>query len=1004
MVFADLSGFTAMSERLDPEEVREVLAACFVELVDVIESHQGTVEKYIGDCIVAIFGAPLAQEDHAVKALKTSLGLLKRLEEFNGERELDLGLHIGVNSGLVVAGEIRAGSTRQYAVTGDTVNLAARLEGKSSTGEILVGPETYRLTQHLFQFGPPVPLSLKGKAQPVPARLLVGESEAPQEALTPIFGRSREMSELLEEALKPGLVEVSGPSGIGKTFVANHLAQELADAVVVSANPGETGEPFELFHQILDRMLPEGSSVSGIRDLIDARNLEVEPEHLAPLLGKPIPGHPDAAGAQTLTRIAVTRLFMGMPETAHVTIMVDDGQWADPSSMELLAHLSEQDLCRGLVFCRSESRRDEASLFKVFPLGPLDPDGIEEYLSWLLPEEKRKTVEDLARRSGGHPLFARELARQVTERTDFRALPGSLQAAVMARVDALAPAVKEVLEVASVLGPEFLEGELQGLCSDHRPAIDSGFLGRVEGGKLGFRHKLAQEAIYESLSLRRRRKLQYTVAEFLSERGAGDNRLAFHYSAAEEWEKAAYHIQRVAEHAVSLAADRETLESFQRTLEIRQKASRTGVADEFELLQTERQLGEVKLRQGDLAGATEHLRKAADMLGFAVPVGRWAVRLRLLRSVAGWLSGRGGGDYPESHRAQRELFRILKSLCFAEVSQPENFLLYSLEHLKVARACGDYDGIAVAQAGFGMAFDFAGAPRLAGLWHRKALKSSRRSLENLTHALVNLGAGVHYSLVGKCSDARAHLLEAVTRAKQFGDLKTWSTALVELAMLDTLSGALDSAEKVGLELAEIGRTTGDRQCRAWGDLALGRIALLEEDWPRAEQYLSRSQVTLKEAEDCFSLMLTYSHLVILHLRMGNPELAEEVLKAGEAEALEQNIRGHLVGWLALARAEFELQRGGPALKASQVALRKTRHTMGGVSNALRIRANCLWAAGDHAKARQVWEQAKTVAFQRGEMMVAAQVQLDRFRFSGEGPSFANLRESFSVLRAHKKIT
>jgi class 3 adenylate cyclase/tetratricopeptide (TPR) repeat protein len=994
VIFADLSGFTAMSERLDPEEVRELLSSCFEELVDVIESHQGTVEKYIGDCIVAIFGAPLAQEDHALKALKTCLGLLTRLEDFNVKNGLELGLHIGVNSGLVVAGEIRAGSTSQYAVTGDTVNLAARLEGKSSTGEILVGPETYRLSDHLFRFGPPRPLTLKGKAEPVPARLCLGLAEAPRQALTPIFGREHALVALKRKAAKPGITEVQGSSGIGKTFLAQHLAHVLADAVVVNVDPDMASEPFSALREILDNLLPGG--LAQLQQIIEQRSLDLNKEHLAPVQGNPIPGLKDAGSAQTLTRMAVTRLFIGLSETAHATLMVDDAQWLDPSSRGLLAHLSEQRLCRGFLFSRSEGQTQESE-FDLLRLAPLEKSSAEAYLTTLLPDADSKLIKRLAKRSGGHPLFVRELARQARDHSDMKTLPGNLQAAVMARVDSLDSETREVLEIAATLGPEFSESELKSLCPDYQRGLESGFLKRVEEQKLSFHHKLAQESIYESLSLRRRRQLHQVIAEFLEENRASDGRLAYHFTASEDWVRAGLHLQKVADHAVSLAADKETTESFAKTLEIRKKAG-GGNSDEFEVLQTERRLGEVKLRQGDLIGAREHLQRAAEFVGFKVPQGRWAVRGRLARSVFDWLLLRGSGDYPSERRRQRELFRILKALCFAEVSQPENFLLYSLEHMKVAKACGDYDGVAVAQAGFGMAFDFAGWPRLAAYYHRRALGTASRCLQNLTHALANLGAGCHFALKGRGVDARAHLQEAVVRSRQSGDLKIWSTALVELATLDTYAGALNNASEAGSELLEIGRTSGDRQCQAWGELTLGRLESYVGGLENAAEHLTRAEEMAREAEDFFSLSLIQSHLVLVHLQQDEPEAAEKILVVGEQMAVAQSLRGHLVGWLALARAEFEVHRGSPQAKlATERAISRTHHTMGGPSHALRVRAKSLWRNYQQQPALKLWDKAERVALERGELLTAALARLEKARETELGPSYANLKEALATL-------
>jgi class 3 adenylate cyclase len=178
IVFTDVSGFTALSEKLDPEKVRELINACFDWLVPVVQKYDGTIDKFIGDEIMALFGAPIAHEDDPERALRAALEMMDAITAFNHANGTALGLHAGINTGLVVAGQIGGHDRRDYSVMGDAVNLAARLEQASSDGEILVGPATYRLTKQLFDFEPIALLTLKGKEAPVEVHRLVGANGA----------------------------------------------------------------------------------------------------------------------------------------------------------------------------------------------------------------------------------------------------------------------------------------------------------------------------------------------------------------------------------------------------------------------------------------------------------------------------------------------------------------------------------------------------------------------------------------------------------------------------------------------------------------------------------------------------------------------------------------------------------------------------------------------------------------------------------------------------------
>ena len=174
IVFTDVSGFTALSEKLDPEKVRDLINACFDWLVPVVQKYDGTIDKFIGDEIMALFGAPIAHEDDAERALRAALEMMDAIAAFNHANGTELGLHAGINTGLVVAGQIGGHDRRDYSVMGDAVNLAARLEDASSVGEIFVGPATYRLTQRIFEFEPVAALKLKGKKSPVEVHRLLG--------------------------------------------------------------------------------------------------------------------------------------------------------------------------------------------------------------------------------------------------------------------------------------------------------------------------------------------------------------------------------------------------------------------------------------------------------------------------------------------------------------------------------------------------------------------------------------------------------------------------------------------------------------------------------------------------------------------------------------------------------------------------------------------------------------------------------------------------------------
>ena len=236
VMFSDISGFTALSEKKDPEEVRSLMNKCFDSLVPVIIKYKGTIDKFIGDEIMALFGAPVANEKHAELACHCALELMDELQKFNRQHGLQLGLHIGLNTGLVVAGGIGSEGKQQYSVMGDTVNLGLRLKDKSNNGEIFAGPELYKSTSTFFEFEKLNPIQVKGKEEPIQVYSLKSKIKQPVHnsffIATPVIGREKELKQLndsfisLTDAQKGAVIAIIGEAGIGKSRLLNESKRQ----------------------------------------------------------------------------------------------------------------------------------------------------------------------------------------------------------------------------------------------------------------------------------------------------------------------------------------------------------------------------------------------------------------------------------------------------------------------------------------------------------------------------------------------------------------------------------------------------------------------------------------------------------------------------------------------------------------------------------------------------------------------------------------------------------
>lgn len=375
VMFADISGFTAMSEKLDPEEVRSMINACFERLGAVIDQYGGHIDKFIGDEIMALFGAPVAHENDPERALRAALDMMSALEAFNAEHAAmipkPLKLHFGINSGLVIAGGIGTRQRQDYSVMGDTVNLAARLEDLSEAGEILVGEDTYRLTASLFQFETRQPVRVKGKEKPVQvyrveqAKAGASQMRGIEGLYSPMVGREQEFTRAKELLAhfhhgQGGVLSVIGDAGLGKSRLILELdeyCRETAQANWAEGHALSYGESasYLVARDTLRNLLglaPDAAPVEAdsvlraeVERLFPAQAGQIFP-FLAYLLDVPL----DEESAQRLKYLegemlhqrmfqATQQFLLTQAKQKPLVLVWDDLHWGDPSSLALLESL-----------------------------------------------------------------------------------------------------------------------------------------------------------------------------------------------------------------------------------------------------------------------------------------------------------------------------------------------------------------------------------------------------------------------------------------------------------------------------------------------------------------------------------------------------------------------------------------------------------------------------------------------------------------------------------------
>jgi class 3 adenylate cyclase/tetratricopeptide (TPR) repeat protein len=535
VLFCDVTGSTALGERIDPESLRNVMARYFETAKAAIERHGGTVEKFIGDAVMAVFGVPVVHEDDALRAVRAAADLRTALGPLNEELEqrfqTRLQLRTGVNTGEVVTG------TEERLATGDAVNVAARLEQAAQPGEILLGGETLRLVRGAVEIEPVAPVEAKGKSEPLAAYRLVAVDQASTARvhIGPMVGRERQRH-LLEEAFANVIADrtcqlftVLGTAGVGKSRLVSEFLDGLQEATVVVGRCVSYGEGISYF------------PVTEVA--IQLKADAAEHPGLAPILGDDeAPTSPDEIAW------AFRKLLEQHAATGPLVVVFDDIHWGEPAFLDLVEHVA--DFSREapiLVLCMARpellDRRQAWGGGKLNAtnvlLEPLGTDEAAELLAHLLPSHVEDGLRSrILEAAGGNPLFVEEMVAMVAELQQGNGdlaeitVPPTIQALLAARLDQLDPHERIVLERGSVEGNVFHRGVVEALAPEEREvprqlmSLVRKELVRPDRAQLSgddafrFRHLLIRDAAYDALPKAERADLHQSFAVWLEDHGA----------------------------------------------------------------------------------------------------------------------------------------------------------------------------------------------------------------------------------------------------------------------------------------------------------------------------------------------------------------------------------------------------------------------------------------------------------------------------------------------------
>jgi class 3 adenylate cyclase/tetratricopeptide (TPR) repeat protein len=553
VLFADLSGYTELSRQLDAEEVHALLERFFERVDGLIEGFGGAVDKHIGDCVMAVFGAPVAHGNDAERAARAALAIREEMPKLSHEVGRTLGVHIGVAAGQVVASRTGSGAHREYTVTGDSVNLASRLTDAAATGTVLISDLVRSMLPARLACREAGALTVKGLAEPVRTWRLIGLDDAAPER-TPFVGRQAELAQfeaMLAACRETGAgqaVVVRGEAGIGKTRVVEEL-QLLAtragfachDALVLDFGAG-IGD---------DAIRSLARSLLGLATSADAATAQAAAEgaisgglvqddqriYLNDLLDLPQPPSLralyDAMDGATRNRgnqATAADLVRAATQRQPLLLVVEDVHWADRLTVDSLATLARTVAeCPALLVMTSRIEGDPldhgwraqitGSALMTIDLGPLRPNEAAA-LAGAYFDTTAELAKRCVERAAGNPLFLEQLLRHA-ETSSAAGVPASVQSLVQARMDQLGQQEKQVLQAASVFGQRFAPDALRHVIGDPDDAcavLVRRFLVRPAGDDFLFAHALIRDAVYNSLLTARRRELHRRAASWFEGR------------------------------------------------------------------------------------------------------------------------------------------------------------------------------------------------------------------------------------------------------------------------------------------------------------------------------------------------------------------------------------------------------------------------------------------------------------------------------------------------------
>ena len=1015
VVFCDVTESTNLGERLDPESLRRVMSRYFDEMKAAVENHGGTVEKFIGDAVMAVFGIPVLHEDDALRAVRATQEMHERLDTLNEELVRDRGIRLlnrtGVNTGEVVTG---GRDTGQRLVIGDAVNVAARLEQAAQPGEVLIGETTFRLTRDVVRAEPMEPLTLKGKERPVRAyRLLDVPSVAPTAArrlTSPMVGRDRQLA-VLNQAFEDAIADrachlftVLGAAGVGKSRLIHEFVGGVEQRATVLRGrclpygEGITFWPVREFVQaaagVLDTDPPDEALQKVVKLLQDEEDRDLIAEHVAQAVGLT-----EATASTDELFWAVRKLLESQAQDRPLVVVIDDIHWAEPTMLDLIEHVA--DWSRGapiLLVCLARpeflDHRPSWGGGKLHAtsvlLDPLTEEQSETLVENLLGHANLRPADSarIAEAAEGNPLFVEEMIEMLIDDGLLRrvnghwepaadlsrvSVPPTIQALLGARLDRLDFEERQVIERAAVVGKVFYHGAVAELSPEAlRPRVGTHLMTLVRKELIRpdrsafrreeayrFRHLLVRDAAYQGMPKEIRAELHEAFAQWL-ENAAGAR-------SAEYEEILGYHLEQ----AYGYRAELGPLDERARAVAARAARHLASA-------------GRRALNRYDVTAGAALLRRAVHLLPDDAPE-----RLELLVDLG--VAAIELGDYQRADEALEEAIERAKAagdraieyrVRFAQLDRTdvpgsgEEALRFAEEAIPVLQELGD-------DLGLSRAWQLIGYRHWLHLQAGKAEEAFSRALEYARRASSPRDVSkMLHRLEGALLWGPTSAEQALERVQEVLDEASGDRLVEGAARLAqaVLLAMLDRSEESRAASTEGRKILGDLGPGVMTTMVMaGRAGLAEEligDLERAEEIERRGYQELKRLGEKSLFSTLAAQLADLLYRQGRYEEADAIARESEDAAPLDDIASQSM-WRSV-RAKLLAERGdfdkAERLAREAVALREGIDFLTNTPQVWESLGEVLRLAGRKEEAAEALAEAVRLHEQKGNLVSSSRVR------------------------------